>query len=75
MLTAGLDLYWYQHAPAQPTLSSNPDSNKAILEQFRTQSDIALEQVSKMFDLLVAKAFLPIFATIIGFLLGKRESK
>jgi hypothetical protein len=29
--------------------------------------------VSKVFDLFVAKAFLPLFGTIIGYLLGKRD--
>jgi hypothetical protein len=74
LMTLGLAVYWYQHVPVPPPLNGTLESNKALLEQFRAQGDIALEHVTKIFDLLVAKAFLPIFATIIGFLLGKRDS-
>jgi hypothetical protein len=37
-------------------------------------SEIAWDRTSKTFDLIVVvKALLPVFATVVGYLLGKRE--
>ena len=67
-------VYWYRHSPGLPQFSGTKQSDDALLQSFRTQSEIVFDQVNKIFDLFVVKAFLPIFATIIGFLLGKHES-
>jgi hypothetical protein len=74
VLSLGLSFYWYQHSPAIPKLSGLEPNDRPLLQQFQTQNEIVFDQVSKVFDLFVVKAFLPTFATIIGYLLGKRES-
>jgi hypothetical protein len=75
VLSLGLGLYWYLHTPSAVSLTGSPADMTAQLQNFRTQKDIVVDEVSKIFDLLVAKAFLPIFATVIGYLLGKCYSK
>jgi len=73
VLSLGLAFFWYQHSPGFPKLTGNEQSDTTQLQEFRTQSEIVFDQVSKVFDLFVAKAFLPLFGTIIGYLLGKRD--
>ena len=75
IVSLGLSLYWYQHSPSLPKLTGTEQSDTTLLQAFRTQSEIVFDQVSKVFDLVVVKAFLPLFATIIGYLLGKRDSE
>jgi len=73
ILSVALGLYWYQHSPSLPKLTGAETTDSKLLQEFRTQSEVVFDQVSKVFDLFVVKAFLPLFATIIGYLLGKRD--
>lgn len=74
LLTTALAVYWFQHSPPRLDLAHVPGDHELLLREYRTQFEIVYDQVGKFFDLVVAKAFLPIFATIIGFLLGKKHA-
>jgi hypothetical protein len=66
---------WLIHRPSEPTLSGlKPDEQKLVIENFKAMSDVVWDRTSKTFDLFVIKALLPVFATIVGYLLGKRQT-
>jgi hypothetical protein len=56
---------------AQKVLISGADP-KALLESYDAINRIALSRAKDMFDLMIVKALLPIFATIIGVLIGRK---
>jgi len=59
-----------------PTLSNMPIADqKEAVERYKELSGVLTDRIEKFFDLTVTKALLPIFATIVGFLLGKRTGK
>jgi len=65
---------WLLHRPAEPAISGlKPDEQKLAIENFKLMSDVVWDRTSRTFDLIVMKALLPVFATIVGFLLGKRS--
>jgi hypothetical protein len=65
---------WLVHRPAEPAISGlKPDEQKLVIENFKLISDVVWDRTSKTFDLIVIKALLPVFATIVGYLLGKRS--
>lgn len=65
---------WLMHRPPEPTISGlKPDEQKLVIENFKLMSDVVWDRTSKTFDLIVIKALLPVFATIVGYLLGKRS--
>jgi hypothetical protein len=45
---------------------------KAMGEVAKAMSDIEVDRMSKVIDLSVTKTLLPVFTTVIGYLLGKR---
>ena len=66
---------WLMHRPDMPSLSGlKADEQKIAIENFKAMSEVVWDRTSKTFDLIVVKALLPVFATVVGFLLGKRES-
>lgn len=65
---------WLIHRPTEPAISGlKPDEQKLVIENFKLMSDVVWERTSRTFDLIVIKALLPVFATIVGYLLGKRS--
>lgn len=66
---------WFVHRPPQPTITGlKLEDQKLAIDNFKNLSDVVWNRTSSMFDLVVIKALLPIFATVVGYLLGKRES-
>lgn len=65
---------WLSHRPAEPAIAGlKPDDQKLAIENFKLLSDVVWDRTSRTFDLIVIKALLPVFATIVGYLLGKRS--
>jgi hypothetical protein len=65
---------WMIHRPSEPTISGlKLDEQKLAIENFKLMSDVVWDRTSRTFDLIVIKALLPVFATIVGYLLGKRS--
>lgn len=64
---------WLLRRPSLPQGLAQSDA-KAAIENYKVLSDVGTENAIKMFDLLVVKALLPVFATITGVLLGRRQS-
>ena len=66
---------WWVHTPAPPALSGlSPDAQKTVIDNYKMLSDAVTARTNGVFDTFVLKAFLPLFATIVGFLLGHRQS-
>jgi hypothetical protein len=65
---------WLWHRPPEPAMSSlKLDEQKLAIENFKLMSDVVWDRTSRTFDLIVIKALLPVFATVVGYLLGKRS--
>jgi hypothetical protein len=63
---------WY--API-PGLSNMPLANqKDAIEHYKDLTGILSERLEKTFDMLVTKGLLPLFATLLGFILGKKAN-
>lgn len=60
--------------PSKPVFASNlnAEQQKAVLENYKSLNSAVMERAKEMFDLMVVKALLPVFATIVGVLLGRR---
>jgi len=67
---------WVRSVPAAPVLPAHlaPEGPvaRALIENYRALSDVATERATKLFDLIVVKALLPVFTAIVGYLLGSR---
>ncbi len=69
-------LIWGVHDWARigvPLASASASDQSPMIANFKALSDIESERVSKILDLAVTKTLLPVFTTVIGYLLGKRE--
>ena len=76
---------WVWHAPALPTsaelrgpVSNSPgtaDVARQLVDNYKTLSDVATDRSIKIFDSFVGKAFLPVFTTLIGYIIGARSVK
>lgn len=65
---------WLWNIPRTPDLSHlSPESQKATLEAFVTANRAITGRISAMFDLIVVKATLPLLATAVGYLIGRRS--
>lgn len=49
-----------------------PQSDKTAIETAKAISDMQWDRISKVFDLMVLKGLLPLFATVLGYLIGKK---
>ncbi len=65
---------WICYAPKLPIiqLGADPASVKAMLENYRTLQQIALEPFTTLFDSTVVKVLLPVFTSILGYIFGSR---
>jgi len=67
-------LLWEHHHIQLPQAASGSDEKTAI-ENYKALSALIDERTEKFFDLFVTKALLPVFTTLIGFLLGRRSKE
>jgi hypothetical protein len=64
---------WLVHRPSTPDLAQlKLEDQKLAIDNYKVISEVAWDRTSRVFDLVIVKALLPIFATIVGYLLGKR---
>jgi hypothetical protein len=68
-----LALFWTWYLPA-PSVTGASAADQATITQYKALSDIVSDRAVKLFDLVITKALLPLFATLIGFILGKQSS-
>jgi hypothetical protein len=68
---------WFWYAPAIPVIppSADPATVKAILENYKTLQQTALEPFTTLFDSIVVKVLLPIFTSILGYIYGSRTNR
>ncbi len=66
-------VYWFVTSPKVPF--SIGSDNASALDTFKVLNEISLERFIKLFDLVVSKTLLPVFATIIGYVLGTQSQK
>lgn len=76
-LVTGFILYqWRAGTPGLPvTTGLTADQLKVALDGYRELSGAALDSATKVFDLVVVKAFLPVFASILGYIFGTLRSE
>ena len=85
VLTLVLILEWVWHAPALPTslelkgpastLADNADNARKLVDNYKALSDVAADRSIKIFDSFIGKAFLPVFTTLIGYIIGTRSGR
>jgi|SRR5580700_4444146 hypothetical protein len=68
---------WILYAPKLPVLQpgADPAAVKAMLENYKTLQQIALEPFTTLFDSIVVKVLLPVFTSILGYIFGSRTDK
>jgi hypothetical protein len=67
-------VHWWLYTPSIPKelLTADTQAGKDILANYTSVAQSAADQATRIFDLIVSKAFLPIFTTIIGYIFGSR---
>jgi len=68
---------WVFYAPKLPVLQpgADPTAVKAMLENYKTLQQIALEPLTTLFDSIVVKVLLPVFTSILGYIFGSRSDR
>ena len=61
---------WLVTVPARPPLQAP----REVIDAYKELRAGAIEDASKLFDLIVAKALLPVFTAILGYIFGSREA-
>jgi hypothetical protein len=76
LTTLGVGVDWFMHAPQAPALPIQKAANdpvvKAMIENYKALDDVAPDRATWLFDLVVAKALLPVFTAILGYIFGSR---
>jgi len=77
VVTLALVGKWIFYAPKLPVLqpSADPAAVKAMLENYKTLQQFALEPFTTLFDSIVVKVLLPVFTSILGYIFGSRSNK
>jgi hypothetical protein len=67
---------WIFYAPTLPVpqAGADPAAVKAMLENYKTLQQIALEPFTTLFDSIVVKVLLPVFTSILGYIFGSRTN-
>jgi hypothetical protein len=74
LVTLAVIAEWLLCAPSAPNLlTAKTEDQKAIIDGYRALSDIATAQSMTLFENIVLKSLLPVFTTVMGFLLGRRQ--
>lgn len=55
---------------ARPAVNATRD----VIDNYKDMRESATDDAAKLFDLIVAKALLPVFTAILGYIFGSRES-
>jgi hypothetical protein len=68
---------WVFCAPVVPVIQPGVDQAtvKALLDNYRTLQQIALEPFTGLFDSIVVKVLLPVFTSILGYIFGSRANE
>ncbi len=76
IVTLALVGKWVLYAPQVPIIPPTADQAgvKAILDNYKTLQQIALEPFTTMFDSIVVKVILPVFTSILGYIFGSRTN-
>ncbi len=84
-MTLMLIAEWIWHSPPSPTsadlkgaatnLADNAENARKLVDNYKTLADVATDRSIKVFDSFVGKAFLPVFTTLIGYIIGARSTK
>lgn len=76
LVTVFILYQWRVGTPGLPaTTGLTADQLKVALDGYRELSGAALDSATKVFDLVVVKAFLPVFASILGYIFGTLRSE
>ncbi len=77
VVTFALVAKWVFYAPPVPAIQPGTDQAavKALLDNYRTLQQIALEPFTTLFDSIVVKVLLPVFTSILGYIFGSRANK
>lgn len=74
-IVIGCVLFDYvRNIPTLPDLqnSQSEGSDQLVLSRHKEAQGLVLERVTEMFDLIVVKALLPVFTSILGYIFGTR---
>jgi len=68
---------WVASAPKLPVIppGADPTTVKAMLENYKSLQQIALEPFTTLFDSIVVKVLLPVFTSILGYIFGSRAEE
>ncbi len=61
-----------QPSKALPPIPSNLADAKSFFDSYKALNDLAVDRTIKLFDTVVAKALLPLFTAILGYIFGSR---
>jgi hypothetical protein len=76
LVTFTVVILWLTTAPPlPPETSADAATGKAALETYKALNDLAIERSTKLFDLIVVKALLPVFTASLGYIFGTRASE
>jgi hypothetical protein len=65
-----ISLLWQWHVPMPAAGASG-----GAIESYKALTELVDERTGKFFDLTITKTLLPVFTTLIGFLLGRRSKE
>jgi hypothetical protein len=79
LVILGVFIEWYRHVPNLPQLVSQGQATdaaqaEATIKNYQSLYQLASEQSTRLFDLIVVKALLPVFTTILGYIFGSRAA-
>jgi hypothetical protein len=84
VLTLIMIFDWMWHSPASlsnadlkgtaTNLAENADVARKLIDSHKVLSDASTDRSVKLFDSFIGKALLPVFTTLIGYIIGSRRS-
>jgi hypothetical protein len=77
LVTALVFLDCFMGRPILPSVSvgTTPDQAEKMVQSFKELNAVNLDRATKLFDLIVVRAFLPVFTAILGYVFGSRADK
>ena len=76
VVTATSLAYWLYYAPKIPSALLETgviETSSSLLSNYKDVSKTVLDQATSIFDLIVTKALLPVFTSILGYIFGSRQ--
>jgi hypothetical protein len=76
IVTLALIGKWICTAPPLPAIPLGTDATgaKAILENYKSLQQLALDPYTALFDSIVVKVLLPVFTSILGYIFGSQRN-